>query len=341
MPLHLALIVFPFALAAIIAGSLWLSRGIDAIGTRFSMLPGLLGLITALGSDSPEIFSAVTALFAGEHEVGIGVVLGSNLFNLAALMGLSGLLSEDLPLKRPVVLFNGAVSLLETGVATLLVLHLLTPAVSMALLGAIFAAYVLVLWVRGDTVERLPIPPRAARWLATLVEDVHTHANRKDGEEKPAESGDKARDGWPLWATIGASLLLIVAGSFAMVHSALGMFTAWAIPKSLVGALVLAALTGIPNTYTSIWLALRGKGAAVVSETLNSNTINIVVGIGLPALVFGVSRTRIGLFELWWLLGLTAVSVLLAALGKGLSRWNGMVIVVLYLVFVAMRVYLQ
>ena len=99
MSLTAALVLFSGCLAAVIAGSMWLSRALHGVGTYLRLLPGLLGLIAALGADSPEIFSAVTALQAGEHDIGPGVVLGSNLFNLAALMGLSGILSEPLPMR--------------------------------------------------------------------------------------------------------------------------------------------------------------------------------------------------------------------------------------------------
>jgi cation:H+ antiporter len=53
----------------------------------------LLGIVTALGADSPEIASAITALAAGHSDLGVGVVIGSNIFNLAALLGLSALVA--------------------------------------------------------------------------------------------------------------------------------------------------------------------------------------------------------------------------------------------------------
>jgi Ca2+/Na+ antiporter len=55
----------------------------------------------------------------------------------------------------------------------------------------------------------------------------------------------------------------------------------------LLGALALAGLTSVPNAYAAASLALKGHGAAVVSVTLNSNTINLVAGLALPALVYG------------------------------------------------------
>jgi cation:H+ antiporter len=339
MGLELAL--FAPCLLAVIAGSMWLSSGLEELGGRLAMLPALLGLIMALGADSPEIASAVTALVAGDHEVGVGVVLGSNLFNLAALMGVSPLLAKHVRLKRAGVIFNGAVSLLVTAIAAVLVLRALRPVWCMVLLGAVFATYVLVLWLHVPEAKRLPLPDSISTPLARIVGEVHEHARRKGGAGAAATVEASRHDGWLLARTLAGSLVLIVVGSSGLVHAALRMASAWAIPSGLVGALVLAALTSIPNTFTSARLARQGNGAAVVSETLNSNTINIVVGIGLPALVFGVSDTHMAILELSWLLGSTAVAVALAALGNGLTRPAGVSIIALYLGFVAMRVHLR
>lgn len=341
MSLSTALVLFPLCLAAVIAGSMWLSRALHDVGTHLQMLPGLLGLIAALGADSPEIFSAVTALQAGEHEVGMGVVLGSNLFNLAALMGLAGVLSEPLPMRPAVVLFNGAVSLVETALAAMLVLHWLTPAVSLALMGLVLAVYVAILWVRAPQMERLRIPNPVRDWLAEMVADVHVHADRNGpADDCGDEVAPPGRIGL-LGGVIAGSLVLIVAGSIGMVHSALRIVDFWPVPRSLVGVLILAGLTGLPNAYTAVGLARRGQGSAVVSETLNSNTINILVGVGLPALVFGVTQTRVGLLELAWLLGLTALATVATAARGRLSRGVGLTVIGCYAAFIVTRLFLH
>src|SRR5260370_21940173 len=78
-----------FGLAVTLASSELFARGLTRLGTKLALSEGLLGLLAALGADSPELSSAVIALLAGAGSVGVGVVVGSNLFNLAALLGLS------------------------------------------------------------------------------------------------------------------------------------------------------------------------------------------------------------------------------------------------------------
>ena len=84
--------VFLVALAATLGSSELLVWGVGRLGVKLGLAAGLIGLLTALGADSPEIASALSAILSGAHQVGVGVVLGSNLFNLAALLGLPGVL---------------------------------------------------------------------------------------------------------------------------------------------------------------------------------------------------------------------------------------------------------
>ncbi len=85
------------------------------------------------------------------------------------------------------------------------------------------------------------------------------------------------------------SLVAVVLGGIAVMRGALDLAVRLSISHFLVGALLLAALTGLPNVYTAVRLARAGRGRAVVSETLNSNTLNLIVGVAVPALAFVVA----------------------------------------------------
>src|SRR5260370_12538536 len=90
----LTLAAFLFGLAVTLASSELFARGLTMLGTKLALSEGLLGLLAALGADSPELSSAVIALLAGAGSVGVGGVVGSNLFNLAALLGLSAVVAR-------------------------------------------------------------------------------------------------------------------------------------------------------------------------------------------------------------------------------------------------------
>lgn len=95
-----AVYIFSFSVVLMTLSSFVLSQSLEKLKTRFHVSGGLLGMLAALGAATPEISSAATALFVKQHDVGVGIIVGSNIFNLAALLGLCALVAEKLPLSR-------------------------------------------------------------------------------------------------------------------------------------------------------------------------------------------------------------------------------------------------
>jgi cation:H+ antiporter len=156
----------------------------------------------------------------------------------------------------------------------------------------------------------------------------------------PAPAGPTL--GTRLWTTvawIAASVALIVLGSVGMVETAVSLARSGHVSQAAVGLLILGPLTSIPNAATAVRLGMAGRGSALVSETFNSNTINLVVGVAAPALVVSIasssSRIRI---ELLWMVAMTAVTVGLLAQRRGMGRAAGLVLIVLYVGFVAVEI---
>jgi cation:H+ antiporter len=149
----LAVAVFAVAAALSLGASAVLVVRLERLGARLGLSEALLGLVAALAADTPEVTSAVTALAHGQHDVGTGVVLGSNVFNLAALIGLGAAVAGGIKLHRRVVLFEGTVALSIAALAIAAVTGLITPVAALALALA-------VLWHPMCTSR--PCTPRAA-----------------------------------------------------------------------------------------------------------------------------------------------------------------------------------
>ena len=98
---------------------------------------------------------------------------------------------------------------------------------------------------------------------------------------------------------------------------------------------MLAIVTSLPNAVAAVYLARRGRGAAVLSIALNSNAINIVAGLLIPACVAGLGpRSGQGTLVAAWYAGMTVFSLALAYRGRGLGRGAGAAIIAGYLAFV-------
>ena len=120
-----------------------------------------------------------------------------------------------------------------------------------------------------------------------------------------------------------------------MEHGAVALGNRFGVADIVIGALVLAAVTSLPNAVAAVYLARRGRGAATLSTALNSNAINVAAGLLIPATVIGIAApTGSGLLVVFSYVGVTAVTLLLAYTGKGLGRGSGLTIMGLYVAFV-------
>lgn len=313
-------LLFLVSLAVTLAAAAFFARRLDRVGLRLGLPETLLGLLTALAADAPEVSSAIAALVKGEHAVGAGVVLGSNVFNLAAMVGLSAVLCGGIRIRREALAVEGAVGVAATVVVSALILKLIGAWAALALLVLVLVPYV-VLLARG--------PARAPRQLVRFFGERH----RPDHVLAHGEALLV-----PALMLVPA-LAIIVLGSTGMVESALNLAHRWSVPDVIVGILVLAILTSIPNAFTAARLAFQRRGSAVVSETFNSNTTNLAFGIALPALFISIGSTSdLSRFDLGWLLLMTLVTIALFARRGGVTRSGGAAILLLYAVFVAVQI---
>ena len=101
------LLLFVAGVAVSLSASWLLVSRLERLGERAGISEAWLGLVAALAADAPEITSAVAALAHGQSSIGAGVVIGSNVFNLAALLGLSAMVAGRIAFHRRVVLLGG------------------------------------------------------------------------------------------------------------------------------------------------------------------------------------------------------------------------------------------
>ena len=139
MSVPAGLLLFLGGAAVSLGASYLLVTRLERIGERIGLSEALLGVVAALAADAPEITSAVTALAQHQHEVGAGVVIGSNVFNLAALLGLGAVVAGSIALHRNVVLLGGVVGVWVAVVCLVTVLGLIPVAAGLI---AVLAALV-------------------------------------------------------------------------------------------------------------------------------------------------------------------------------------------------------
>ena len=322
----LEFLLFAAGVAVSLAASWLLVSRLERLGERAGFSEAWLGLVAALAADAPEITSAVTALARGQASVGAGVIIGSNVFNLAALLGLAALVAGRIAFHRRVVLLGG-VPAVWVAAATVLTAVALAPAAGLVLAVAVLGPYVAVLGMRRARVESLPLPARWTHWLVAAIHEEETEL---------AEAVRPRRGTWRDAVAAVLALATVVGASTVMEVAATTLGHRYGVADIVTGGLVLAVVTSLPNAVAAVYLARRARGAAVLSIALNSNAINIVAGLLIPASVAGLGpRSGQGTLVAGWYAGLTVLALALAYRGRGLDRASGAVIIAVYLAFVA------
>src|SRR6266568_5565525 len=210
--------------------------------------------------------------------------------------------------------------------ATVLTVTAVAPAAGLALTAAVFVPYVAVLGMSRARVESLRLPARWTRWLVAAVHEE---------EAELAEAIRPPRGTWRDAVAAAWALIAVVGASTVMEVTATALGHRYAIAEIVTGGLVLAVVTSLPNAVAAVYLARRGRGAAVLSIALNSNAINVVAGLLIPASVAGLGpRSGPGTLVAGWYAGLTVLALALAYRGRGLGRVPGAAIIAGYLAFV-------
>jgi cation:H+ antiporter len=324
-PVALQFLVFGLAAAVSLATSYLLVTRLERIGERLGLSEALLGMVAALAADAPEITSAVTALAQHQQKVGAGVIIGSNVFNLAALLGLGGVVAGAIALHRRVVILGGVIALWVAAICLVTTTGTIPPAAGLVAVLAVLVPYLVLLGAGARQLHRLPVARRWEGWLAVAISE-----EEQELEEIIHPPHGRRRDVF----LAAAALVVVVLASVIMEQSGTSIGTHFGIPQIVTGGVVLAAVTSLPNAVAAVYLAARGRGAAMLSTTLNSNALNVAAGLLLPATITGLGPTSVhAVLIAVWYLGLTAAALAFAYRDGGVRRATGAFIIGSYLVF--------
>lgn len=213
------------------------------------------------------------------------------------------------------------------GVACLLsVGGLLSAGGGLLIVLAVLVPYVVLLGAHQKILGQLKLPSRWTAWITAAI--VEEESELEEAIHPPRGTASDA-----LMAS--GALVVVIVASVAMERGATSLGGHFGVAEIIVGGLVLAAVTSLPNAVSAIYLARRGRGAATLSTALNSNSLNVTAGLLIPAVVIGLAKpSGPGLLVAGWYVGLTALTLGLAYAGHGLRRAAAGVIIAAYVAFV-------
>lgn len=306
------------------AGSDLLEGAAERLST-FHRLPATVqgAVVVAIGSSFPELSATViSTLVHGEFDLGVAAIVGSAMFNVLVIPGLSGLVGQQLDSDRELVYKDAQFYIIA--VVTLLLTF----------------SFAVIYYPIGP----LPLRGRLTRPLAFipfLLYGLYVFLQAQDARDhraRVAAGAEETAGIRPLWewGKMLVSLALILAGVEGLIRVALGLGAALETPSFLWGLTIIAIGTSLPDALVSIQAARRGRSVVSLANVLGSNIFDLLVAVPVGVLIagsaqvnFAVSAPMMGFLTL-------ATIVLFAQLRTGLriSRTECWLLLGLYAVFV-------
>jgi cation:H+ antiporter len=273
----------------------------------------------AFGTSAPEVAVSVGAVLDGNPDIAIGNVVGSNIFNVLFILGISALIA---PLIVNIQLIRQEVPIMLG--ASLLLLALGLDGKLSFLDGAVLFALLIVYTVFLVVQSRRETQAAKDEYAA---------------EVKPAEAG-AWDDKLPMQLLlIVVGLAALVFGSEYLVTAAISFAKAMGVSDLVIGLTIVAAGTSMPEVATSITAAIKGERDIAVGNVVGSNTFNILGCLGLSGLVSGdmglVMAPSLLAFDIWVMLAVALACLPVFMTGREIARWEGAVFLGYYVAYVA------
>jgi cation:H+ antiporter len=305
-------------LVVLVIGADLLVRGSSQLALRFGISPLVIGLtVVAFGTSSPEMAVSIQSGLAGQADIAVGNVVGSNIFNVLAVLGLAALIAP-LVVKQQLVMFEVP---LVVGLSVLILIMAQDGYIGMLdgllLTGGLIAYTVFAIW-------------QSRRETAAVQAEY-------DDDFGKSSSGWLARLPAQI-ACIVLGLGLLVLGASWLVDSAVAIARSLEISEMVIGLTIVAAGTSFPELATSVVAAFRGEGDIAVGNVIGSSIFNLLGILGIASLVtpggLSVAPALVN-FDIPVMIAVAFACLPIFATGHRIARWEGVMFLGYYAVYLA------
>lgn len=260
MKIIMELLFLTLGFGMLVKGADWFVEGSSGIADRFGVPQLVIGLtIVAMGTSAPEAAVSITAALKGNAEITIGNIVGSNILNILIILGITS-------------------SIVPLAVAR--------STVRVEIPYMIFITVVLLLsGLSGNVVSR---GEGVLLWILFLIYLGYLLYMAMSGREERADV-QECRPLWKLLISAGVGLFLVVAGSDVTVDAATAIAELMGMSERFIGLTIVALGTSLPELFTSVSAALKGKADIAIGNIVGSNIFNILFVVGTTALITPVS----------------------------------------------------
>ena len=292
-----------------------------AIGEAKGISQIILGVTaSAVGTSLPEFGSAVIAILSGTPDIGVGVVIGSNIWNIAGILGISAFVAGFIKTGREELMRDGLMTLLTALILMFFMIFMtkLNAAVGIVMI----VAYCIYLWI-----------------LIKKQKEHSSEIKEKEKIENNVSNESKHPDLKKNYVLSMVGILGLVIGCKIMVWSGVEIANVMNIPQMIIGLFALSIGTSAPELVVTLSSAMKKLHSLSMGTVLGSNIFNILIGIGVPSLFLAIPIDRLSMtFDAPVMIFVTSLLLIMTARKKKLTRWCGLVLMLIYLAYIIIRI---
>ncbi|MBQ9926891.1 MAG: calcium/sodium antiporter [Lachnospiraceae bacterium] len=256
MEILLQIVLLAVGFLMLVKGADWFVDGSAGIADRFGVPQLVIGLtIVAMGTSAPEAAVSITAALKGSADITIGNVVGSNILNILVILGLTSVIIATAVAK----------STIRIEIPYMIL-------ITFVLLG---------LGYTGNEVSRLE---GVVLWIFFLVYLGYLFMMAKKNKEEVTEES-KEMPMWKLFIAAVVGLILVVWGSDVTVDAATAIAKYAGLSERFIGLTIVALGTSLPELFTSVSAAMKGKADIAIGNIVGSNIFNILFVVGTAAVI--------------------------------------------------------
>ncbi|WP_373600868.1 calcium/sodium antiporter [Paraclostridium bifermentans] len=290
-------------------------EGSSSIAKKFNVPPMIIGLtIVAMGTSAPEAAVSISSSLAGQNDMSIANVVGSNFFNILVVLGVSAIIAK-LPVEENTIKKDTPFLIFISALLLVLGFNLNLSRLDGVIFLILFAVF-LINMIKSNLNSRSNETSSGETAIAIEV-----------SEEKEAVSLPKTL----VLCLVG--IVGIVFGGDLVVDSATSIATAFGMSANLVGLTIVAMGTSLPEFVTSVIAVKKGETEIAIGNVIGSNIFNILLVLGLAALIHPMTISFIALIDTMFMTAITVLLYIFMKKNNSLNRVHGIIFLVIYIAY--------
>lgn len=296
------------SLVALYIGAIWLVKGSAALANKAQISRLVVGLtVVAFGTSAPELIVSINATLSGQGDIAIGNIVGSNIFNIAIILGISSIV-YPLQAKKQLTKIDIPLMILATLLLTLLFWngHL------GRLEGTLFVIGII-----------------AYTWFSLY----YSRKTEKLKENRDDELQEQLNPWYIDSLYILAGLIVLIFASQLLVKNAVTIAQALGVSEAVIGLTIVAAGTSMPELATSVVSVVKKNPEIAIGNIVGSNLFNILAIAGTSALIHPIEAENVNYIDLLVMMGISLILLPLVRSGQKVSRTEGIALVIMYVLY--------